>query len=430
MLKRSTAKKLNNSGFSLVEVIIGMIILTIVTVPVLSCFITAFRINQKSKEVMRESAAAQSVMEGFKAYSIKSLEEQFLGVDPSFRVYNKDLVTNAEGASVTSLDSFSCVLKNTLGNVTTDVDSVDRTKEQIFYLNGLNYQGAKFDVTVTLNPLTKDRAGNDLSEAFKGIKDITYIENMNGFQDAIYNESVEDIPTKYYELLSDVASELNSIDYEYGTIGGSETGIRISDLNMSKFTFTRESDVNVTASTAKILVKYKLHVSSYGYMKADGSYDFMSRDFVRTVEKEFYNNAGTGATFENVFLFVYPAYSSALSGCPFSEDKFDITCTPDMKKVFFVKQKRVDGIVNLNTCEESYSPVITLNKVDLYHNLKENLSDGSELSSVTFHAPGSTVREGLAIEEDQVFVYDVEIVVVNQADSSLTYTLKGTMNDN
>ena len=429
MLKRATREKLNNSGFSLVEVIIGMVILTVVTIPILSCFITAFRINQKSKEVMRESAAAQSIMEGFKAHSIKSLEGQFLGTE-AFRVYNDAPVVGADGLSVSSIDGFSCTLLDKLGHNTTDISSVDQTKEQVFVINGLNYQGAKYDVTVKLNPLTRDHEGNPLSDAFKGTRDITYIENMNGFQDAIYNESVEDIPTKYYELLSDVASELNSRDYEFGTIGGSETGIRISDLNMSKFRFTRESEVNITATTAKIVVKYMIHVSSYPYMNNDGSYGSYSDDIIRIVEKEFYNNADTGANFENVFLFVYPAYSSALSGCPFEEDKFTIKCVPDTKKVFFVKQKRVDGIVNLNTCEESYSPVFNLNNVDLYHNLRDNLADGSELTSVTFHSLGSTVRDGLAIEDEQVFVYDVEVVVVNQADSSLTYTLKGTMNDN
>ena len=42
-------RKLNNSGFSLVEVLVAIVILAIISLPVLSTFSNAARINNKAR---------------------------------------------------------------------------------------------------------------------------------------------------------------------------------------------------------------------------------------------------------------------------------------------------------------------------------------------------------------------------------------------
>ena len=75
--KRTRAgKRLNNSGMSLVEVIVAMTIFAIVTVPVLHALTTSAVYNQKARRRQNVTALAESVMENFKGYSIDSLENE------------------------------------------------------------------------------------------------------------------------------------------------------------------------------------------------------------------------------------------------------------------------------------------------------------------------------------------------------------------
>ena len=67
-------KRLNNSGMSLVEVIVAMTIFAVVTVPVLHALTTSAVYNQKARRRQNVTALAESVMENFKGYSIDSLE--------------------------------------------------------------------------------------------------------------------------------------------------------------------------------------------------------------------------------------------------------------------------------------------------------------------------------------------------------------------
>ena len=78
-------KKLDNKGFSLVEVLIAMLIMAVVSVPILSCFVSAAKYNGKAKTNQHITGAAQSIMEGFKANTMESLVKQFNG-EETFRV--------------------------------------------------------------------------------------------------------------------------------------------------------------------------------------------------------------------------------------------------------------------------------------------------------------------------------------------------------
>ncbi|MDE6129037.1 MAG: type II secretion system GspH family protein, partial [Lachnospiraceae bacterium] len=86
---RHRKQKLNNKGLSLVEILVAVVILALVTGPLLHSFVSAARYNQRAKERQRTTTAAQSVMEGFKAFDLEELCWQFSG-DPAhpFRVYS------------------------------------------------------------------------------------------------------------------------------------------------------------------------------------------------------------------------------------------------------------------------------------------------------------------------------------------------------
>ena len=72
--------KINNKGFSLVEVIIAMTVLVIVSIPMLDTLSGTTVVTRKSSNRQRATLLAQSITEGVKRYSTKDLCKAF--VDP------------------------------------------------------------------------------------------------------------------------------------------------------------------------------------------------------------------------------------------------------------------------------------------------------------------------------------------------------------
>ena len=421
------------------EILIAVMILAIATGPILSCFITSFRITGKSKERQRENSAAQSVMEGFKAYSMEELEKQFLGLEP-LRVYNTANVVDANGNSVQSLGSFACNLVDGAGAATADIKAVDNNQKQEFFLYGVNYQGANFDVRITVEPKP-----NVLGEP-SSTKNITYIENVNGFQDCIYEQPFDEMGTNYYKLLTSICSELNHLDKVYGYDDEIAPGIprdptagyRVSTLDTSRITMHREMTVTIgktgTVETVKVKTDYKAYVDHFPYIDNGGNTKYLTKWYTETVpEKVAYDNTDTGATLKNVFLFIFPAYSSSLAIYPFETDKFIINApSGDKKNVYFVKQKD-NTALNLTTCENAYNPSFTLTNIEFYHNLSDNLGGGLTTGAASFSSVGSTIQDGLAFEKPQTFIYKVNVDLF-EAGAAMTpenilYPLEGTKND-
>ena len=75
MRKRFRSLQSNNSGFTLLEVLVAMVILTIVCVPLLRSFATSAQTNAKAKIQMRSTLAAQNVMEQVKNMTVEELDD-------------------------------------------------------------------------------------------------------------------------------------------------------------------------------------------------------------------------------------------------------------------------------------------------------------------------------------------------------------------
>lgn len=99
---RCKDRKLNNKGMSLVEIIVAMCILTIVTVSVLSIFLYSIRLNARSRTRQQTTAAAQTVMENFKAYPVRELCEQFDGIHETVGGVDTVKAFSVNGTGVTT----------------------------------------------------------------------------------------------------------------------------------------------------------------------------------------------------------------------------------------------------------------------------------------------------------------------------------------
>lgn len=84
-----------NKGFSLVELLVAVTILAIIVVPLMHMFVTATRINVKSRNTLRATTVAQDIMEGLKAYNIDEIKAQFDKPTDGFYVVDSRLVKGA-----------------------------------------------------------------------------------------------------------------------------------------------------------------------------------------------------------------------------------------------------------------------------------------------------------------------------------------------
>lgn len=430
--QNNTSKKLNNEGFSLVEVLIAMIILSIVSLTVLKCFTHSIQLNSRAKDNQYVTGAAQSIMESFKAHDSEELIEQFTNPDPSqFTIYTS--VRSGE----TAFDSYSV-----------DLDAMgEPVFPYKFYINGINYDGHKYDSVITVSEF---EGTNPVSSFYNGKLDVDYIENMNGYRDALYCESISSIATGYDALLNQVVSWLNTMSGSYHV---NEEGIIVWEGNYNRnnipdgnahIAITRDTVVDIDSSgsvqTVKINVKYTAKVTNQPYVDSSGHNRHASADFEFVLdEMEVYNNTNThddGAALENVFLFFYPAYKDNASA-PIKNDKFTINNNlggSNSINVFYVKQKN-NSITNLQFCEGQYVPKIRCNNhVKFFHNGFDNLA--SKGASVAFNNScieainSSTIITGLTEEKEQNLVYSIDVDIFAEGDTTNPlWTLSGTMND-
>lgn len=69
--------KNKNSGFTLVEVLIAVVILAVFCVPLLRSIATSFQTNQKARVLMKSTVAAENIMEEFKNVEVKKLVDTY-----------------------------------------------------------------------------------------------------------------------------------------------------------------------------------------------------------------------------------------------------------------------------------------------------------------------------------------------------------------
>ena len=77
MKKGLDKQKLNNSGFSLLEVLIAMVILCVVSIPLLHSFVTTAKTNGRAKILMRATDCAENLMESAEYCSVEELVEKY-----------------------------------------------------------------------------------------------------------------------------------------------------------------------------------------------------------------------------------------------------------------------------------------------------------------------------------------------------------------
>lgn len=99
----------DNSGFSLLELLVSLIILGIVMIPLMNSFFQAMKINQKSEKLQNYNNVASNIIENIKSKDLNQLLTQYASqrvyYDSAAGVYTTDPAAKEEGIYYFSLEN-------------------------------------------------------------------------------------------------------------------------------------------------------------------------------------------------------------------------------------------------------------------------------------------------------------------------------------
>ncbi len=228
-----TRLKKNNSGFSLVEVLISLAIIGIIVVPLMGNFIASQNANRSLKEKQGATALAQSTIETLKNYNMKQTATNF-NLNPNFTIGDYTCGDKMEGvwdpssgftrldtssAGITDSDSVSTAYMDTsTGQAQYNPKSTGR---YAFALNDIEDGIYKYDVLVRFESEDykeyTDAAGNVVGGY--NSQSLSSIAGLDSARSALITttDSIENDAATYFEaMLADpsvLASEIKEEMY-------------------------------------------------------------------------------------------------------------------------------------------------------------------------------------------------------------------------
>lgn len=132
-------RRIDNQGFSLVELIISIAILVIIMIPLMNNFYQSMVMNKKADNIQKQTSLAANIMEGLKTLDMENTIDQFTGADPF------DILTIGSGNPM--------VLKPVGGVYQEETDYNTLTGQGIYYfgINNIKIEGTAYDAFIKMN---------------------------------------------------------------------------------------------------------------------------------------------------------------------------------------------------------------------------------------------------------------------------------------
>ena len=331
----------DNSGLSIVEVLVAVAILAIVFVPLLKTFTQASTINGRAQKLQNVTSLAEGVMEDVKGKSIQELH---------------DLAVDDPKVSFLPLDEDGTLTKGNLKNV---------PPYTVTYENVTATQGITYDAVVTIS--TDNYKSTDRSDARKANK-LSHNDDIGDVSDANIRElpQINKVDSNKNAVLS---WELNKYDNKALENLAAENSVSGSDIATLKDSYkdTAEKYINIeikedtdTSSTkVSCEVEYKTGNASGKSLK----YLVYTGYFVEP--------AGSGVSGPDIYLF-YTLTEKVKDGAgyisePIKKENIKIEDkTGKMHNVYFIVQDGINKLptnkgskVTINVSGSGYSETIS-----------------------------------------------------------------------
>jgi prepilin-type N-terminal cleavage/methylation domain-containing protein len=150
--------RLNNRGFSLVEVIVSMAILAIIAVPLLSYFVTSAEYNARAKNRQKAVVLAQSIMEQCKDKSIEEIAKSFhttSNFPTEFTIVSPTKLNN-DASRVEEVDAFGNSVGTKGGSGSYIGNTFTNSADGMLYyaVKNIEEDGNRYDALITIDTNT------------------------------------------------------------------------------------------------------------------------------------------------------------------------------------------------------------------------------------------------------------------------------------
>lgn len=421
---KMAGKTLNNSGMSLVEVIISMTILSVVVVAVLHSLTTSMIYNAKARRRQDTTFKAEAVMEVFKGYNVGELYEIFKAESTG------DATTKAEAREK---------LEGMFGEAEFAVSGADPKvnpgEELTFDINDIEIKstdggvGEKVNIRVVATPT--------------GTKELYKIEKINSATDVVFlSKEAYDTGArqKAFEAFqgsddtnyANFLNELQSNNTEDDKVLVCDADGNDLDVEKMKATLTanhialkeRVTTFTITDAGVEVEMVYKFGIEGYPYYRkvypeeATDTYDPPGTEpappsLAVAGELKYANYSGTGLEYEvsvdngsisntsvdKLYIYYYPQYATwneinadgNVVDSPSIKDTIVIdnqrsgTPAPTIR-CYLIKQKCATmSEATVKVRDERYSATVEHQggAIELYHNLKDNVGVKPDQSGMT-----------------------------------------------
>ena len=382
MDKHNKIQHTDNSGFTLVELLIAIVILAIIVVPLLHTFVTAARTNMKARTNLRVTTAAQDIMEGLKADTIEELSYQFnypnidatanplFKKENEFHIIRRSLITGdirevlkdvdptgnvtyipvkryGEGGALTKADVTASTYSENSGIDYEFLGSEGDTGVYYFTMEDVTLQSATFDALIELDA-TRYRSGGSATELHND-EEVVDIMEMSNVYDAFYVEE---------------EAEVDKV-LQYMNIMQSEYTIARADLQRTITVDVKQSAVGANTVT-KVETTCHYKASHAGY----SDYEYTSPD-----KQTIFDNSSSKRELQDIYLFYFPVYESGKDEIIFNNnDKVPVTLhitkqEPTSALDLMAKEMNYHCRLSINEPGSTLASAVTILRTNLDTNL-------------------------------------------------------------
>ena len=357
----------DNSGLSIVEVLVAVAILAIVFVPLLKTFTQASTINSKAQKLQNVTSLAEGVMEDVKGKSIQELH---------------DLAVERADVSFLPLDKDGTLKKGNLNNV---------PPYTVTYENVTATQGITYDAVVTIateNYKNKTKGADDIGDVSDAnIRELPQINKVDSNRNAVLSWELNKYDNKALENLAveNFAPKNSVTDPDIAKLKESYKKTAEKYINIE---IKEDSETSCTKVSCE--VEYKTGTASGKSLK----YLVYTGYFVEPLASE---PAGP-----NIYLF-YTLSENVKDGAsniadPIKKEniKIEDKTTGKRHNVYFIMQDGVDKLSTTNGSEVTLDISGSGYSESIYYDKTSIFTD-----AITYLAGGSTTDD----ESDDVYFF-------------------------
>ena len=357
----------DNSGLSIVEVLVAVAILAIVFVPLLKTFTQASTINARAQKLQNVTSLAEGVMEDVKGKSIQELH---------------DLAVERADVSFLPLDKDGTLKKGNLNNV---------PPYTVTYENVTATQGITYDAVVTIateNYKNKTKGADDIGDVSDAnIRELPQINKVDSNRNAVLSWELNKYDNKALENLAveNFAPKNSVTDPDIAKLKESYKKTAEKYINIE---IKEDSETSCTKVSCE--VEYKTGTASGKSLK----YLVYTGYFVEPLASE---PAGP-----NIYLF-YTLSENVKDGAsniadPIKKEniKIEDKTTGKRHNVYFIMQDGVDKLSTTNGSEVTLDISGSGYSESIYYDKTSIFTD-----AITYLAGGSTTDD----ESDDVYFF-------------------------